>query len=116
MAQLISASEIRLKTGLTPGVLITHRKNKTGPKWTRIGREFFYEANALSFFMEAVDLVDGDMTEKAACKYLGLGLVVMKRIRKDGFGPKHRRVGNAIIYNAKDLDAWTKHRLEVSAQ
>lgn len=116
MPQLISASEIRTKTGLSAGVLVTHRKHKTGPKWTRIGREFFYEASALQFFMQATDLIEGDMTEKAAAKFLGLGLVVMKRIRRENLGPKHRRVGNAIIYNTRDMEVWLKHRLESAGQ
>jgi hypothetical protein len=110
MSQLISASEIRRRTGLNPGVLVTARKNPNAPQCHQIGREFYYEASALEFFEKANALREGDMTEKNAAEHLGVGLIVLKRLRKTGEGPYSRRVGNCIIYNEKDLNAWVKAR------
>ena len=108
MTILISAGDLRKQTGLTSSVLNTLRKNGRGPKAVRIGREYFYNKAKIDYFEKAGHLEDGDMTEKTAAQHLGVGVSILKGMRKKGEGPAFRKIGNRIVYNAKDLENWTE--------
>ena len=106
MTRLISASDIREQAGVSSAIMQSHRNADGAPKAVRLGREFYYEHGALDYFRNVGALKDGDMDEKTSAAYLGLGTIVFRNLRKNGSSPKFRKVGNQIVYNREDLDAW----------
>lgn len=50
------------------------------------------------------------LTSKEAAFYLGLAVVTLKGMRKNGTGPKCRKHGRDWRYHIADLDAWSLSR------
>ncbi len=45
-----------------------------------------------------------------AAAYLRIGRRTLDRLRAEGAGPRHIRVGRRVIYDVRDLDAWMAAR------
>ncbi|PZQ50015.1 MAG: DNA-binding protein [Novosphingobium pentaromativorans] len=50
------------------------------------------------------------LTSKEAAFYLGLAVVTLKGMRKNGTGPKCRKHGRDWRYHIEDLDVWSLSR------
>lgn len=52
----------------------------------------------------------------AAAEYVCLSTITLRRLHREGKGPRRTRAGGRIIvYLRNDLDAWLASRVEVSA-
>jgi len=62
-------------------------------------------------FTEPTDPGVGVLTEKQAAKYLGLAPITLKRMRKDGRGPRFVRLTTKRLgYRKASLDEWATER------
>lgn len=51
------------------------------------------------------------MRDEAAAAYLAISPITLRQWRARGRGPSYRKLGKAIIYARKDLDAWAAQNL-----
>lgn len=52
------------------------------------------------------------LREKRSGKYIGMSYGWMRKSRREGTGPAFARLGRAIVYRKKDLDAFIEDRLQ----
>jgi hypothetical protein len=53
------------------------------------------------------------LREREAARYVGMSIPFLRQARMYGRGPAYLRVGRAIRYLTRDLDAWMQaHRVE----
>jgi excisionase family DNA binding protein len=59
------------------------------------------------------DIKPATLTEEQAAIYLGIGVDLLRRLRKDGELP-HVRLGDRIVYYPPSLDDFLRRKSEVS--
>lgn len=47
------------------------------------------------------------LNSEQAAAYLKVSCLLLRRLRKDGKGPRYRRHSHSIHYHIDDLDAWS---------
>ena len=60
------------------------------------------------------DLVHRRLRTSAAADYLGYSESTLEKKRVTGDGPPFIRLGRAIVYDTRDLDAWLAERRATS--
>jgi predicted DNA-binding transcriptional regulator AlpA len=60
------------------------------------------------------DLVHSRLRTPAAADYLGYSESTLEKKRVTGDGPPFIRLGRAIVYDTRDLDAWLAERRATS--
>jgi len=53
----------------------------------------------------------GVITERAAARYIGIGLSTLRKRRRNGDGPRHVTIGNRHLYRTSDCDDWLESKL-----
>ncbi len=51
------------------------------------------------------------ITEKKLAQMLRVHPVTLWRMRRDGTGPKHFRVGRRILYRKGDIETWVEQQM-----
>jgi excisionase family DNA binding protein len=58
--------------------------------------------------------MDTFLTEEETAKLLKIKRFTLSKLRREGKGPSHLRIGGSIRYNIKDVLAWTEQQRRIS--
>lgn len=59
------------------------------------------------------DITPATLTEEQAAVYLGIGVDLLRRLRRDGEMP-HIRLGDRVVYYPPSLDDYLRRKSEIS--